>query len=114
MHPRALTLFFGALLAVLGACGHAPPPRKEGAPPRLSVVPPAHGRTLAYHTVEKGETLAAIAHRYGTTAGELRRLNPSLEPGRLGIGARIRVPQGKPSLRNVRVLPAAGGRPGPP
>ena len=110
MHLRALTLFFAAVLAALGACGHAPSPRREGAPPAL---PPVHGRTQTYHTVEQGETLTAIAHRYGTTAGELRRLNPALEPGRLEIGARLRVPPGKPPLRNVRVHPA-GGRPGPP
>lgn len=44
------------------------------------------------HTVASGETLDAIAKRYGTTVAELQRLNPRIQPRRLQIGQRLTVP----------------------
>jgi nucleoid-associated protein YgaU len=44
-----------------------------------------------FHLIRRGDTLAAIARRYGTTVQRLRRLNATLEPAGLRVGDRIRV-----------------------
>lgn len=62
----------------------APPPA-----PRAEATPPA-ART---HTVRSGETLDAIARRYRTSVRELERANPGLNPRRLQIGQRLRLPR---------------------
>jgi nucleoid-associated protein YgaU len=43
------------------------------------------------YTVRRGDTLVAIATRFGTTASDLRRLNPGIDPVELRVGDRIRV-----------------------
>ncbi|HEU0305052.1 MAG TPA: LysM domain-containing protein [Gaiellaceae bacterium] len=44
-----------------------------------------------YYRVRAGDTLAAIAPRFGLTEAELVALNPGIEPTALRIGQRIRV-----------------------
>jgi serine-type D-Ala-D-Ala carboxypeptidase/endopeptidase (penicillin-binding protein 4) len=44
------------------------------------------------HTIRQGETLDAISRRYGTSVRELERLNPGLNPRRLQLGQRVRIP----------------------
>lgn len=46
------------------------------------------------HRVQAGQTLDAIARRYGTTVTELRRLNPGIEPRRVQVGQSITLPPG--------------------
>ncbi|MFA0730663.1 MAG: hypothetical protein LKKZDAJK_000555 [Candidatus Fervidibacter sp.] len=46
----------------------------------------------AQHTVQKGETLSALAHRYQTTVDQLVRLNGWQKPHSLRPGERIKVP----------------------
>lgn len=43
------------------------------------------------YVVRRGDTLDAIAIRFGTTASELARLNPGIDPIGLRVGRRIRV-----------------------
>jgi len=43
------------------------------------------------HTVKRGDTLYALAKRYGTTVQELRKLN-NLQGNNLARGKRLRVP----------------------
>jgi len=43
------------------------------------------------YVVRKGDTLEAIAARFGTTARELERLNPGIDPVELRVGRRLRV-----------------------
>lgn len=43
------------------------------------------------YVVRKGDTLEAIAARYGTTTSELTRLNPGIDPVELRVGSRLRV-----------------------
>lgn len=43
------------------------------------------------YVVRKGDTLEAIAVRFGTTSGELERLNPGVDPVGLRVGLRLRV-----------------------
>lgn len=44
-----------------------------------------------FYRVRAGDTLAAIAPRFGLTEAELVALNPGIEPTALRIGQRIRV-----------------------
>jgi LysM repeat protein len=44
------------------------------------------------HTVTKGETLASIAARYGTTSSALAKANGISNPNRIYVGARLTVP----------------------
>ena len=43
------------------------------------------------YTVQKGDTLAAIAARIGTTVARLEQLNPNVDPTALHVGEKIRV-----------------------
>lgn len=53
--------------------------------------PPASGQTRRFYRIRPGDTLAAIAPRFGLTEVELLALNPGIEPTALRIGQRIRV-----------------------
>lgn len=44
-----------------------------------------------YYVVSSGDTLGAIASRFGTTVDELLRLNPGVEPTALRPGEQLRV-----------------------
>jgi LysM repeat protein len=44
-----------------------------------------------FYRIRAGDTLAAIAPRFGLTEAELLGLNPGIEPTALRIGQRIRV-----------------------
>ncbi|MEM9997915.1 MAG: LysM peptidoglycan-binding domain-containing protein, partial [Bacteroidota bacterium] len=70
------------------------PPPAPVETPEMSTpepLPPAPATaTPAYHTVERGDTLFAIAQRYGVTVADLRRLN-DLRSNMLSIGQRLRV-----------------------
>lgn len=49
------------------------------------------------HTIVQGETLSAIAKKYGTTVGDIMRLNGMNSTSVLKIGAKIKIPPaGKP------------------
>ncbi len=50
---------------------------------------PVSGRR--FYRIRAGDTLAAIAPRFGLTEVELVALNPGIEPTALRIGQRIRV-----------------------
>ncbi len=54
-----------------------------------------------YHTVAAGETLSAIAVRYGTTVAEITRLNNLANPNLIYVGQRLLIREG------------SGGPPGP-
>lgn len=54
--------------------------------------------TEALHVVAAGETLGALARRYGTTVDTAAAMNGLADPGRLRIGDRLR-------LSNRRLLP---------
>lgn len=54
-------------------------------------LPPATGGTM--HTVQKGDTYYSIARRYGISPSALEAANPGVNPNRLSIGQRLRVPR---------------------
>jgi serine-type D-Ala-D-Ala carboxypeptidase/endopeptidase (penicillin-binding protein 4) len=70
------------------AVAETPTPTAAPAPAPAPAAP-AEPRT---HTVRQGETLDGISRRHGTTVRELERLNPGLNPRRLQLGQRIRIP----------------------
>ena len=49
-------------------------------------------QTPATHTVQPGETVFAIAKKYGTTTETLQKANPGLNPARIHAGDKIRLP----------------------
>jgi len=69
--------------------------RPEAPPPPTATAPsPPTGTTKTsrrYYRIRAGDTLAAIAPRFGLTEEELLALNPGIEPTALRVGQRIRV-----------------------
>jgi LysM repeat protein len=68
----------------------------------------AHARSakasgILTHEVMQDDTLGAIAQLYGTTVQNIQKLNPSLRPTRMSVGAKIRVKPGLP-MRAMRVF----------
>ncbi|MBD0290798.1 MAG: LysM peptidoglycan-binding domain-containing protein [Thermoleophilia bacterium] len=51
-----------------------------------------------YYTVRKGDTLAAVAERFGLTLERLRDLNPRVDPMALAPGARLRLRMSVPPV----------------
>jgi GH24 family phage-related lysozyme (muramidase) len=45
------------------------------------------------HTVKLGETLSGIAHRYGSTVGEIAKLNKIPNPNVIYAGRKVRIPK---------------------
>ena len=52
---------------------------------------PARRDTAEYYTVKSGDTLWAIAQRYGTTYQEIARLSGIADPNKIWPGQRVRV-----------------------
>ncbi len=68
--------------------------------------PPAPGGRI--HRVRRGETLSLIAGRYGLRLGDLLAANPGIDPDRLLVGQRIRLPASQdPPPPVVAARPAA-------
>lgn len=63
--------------------------------------------STAIYVVQSGDTLAAIARRFGTTTAELVRLNGLADPDRLSIGQQLKVPSSGSGTE-----PATGGASG--
>lgn len=64
--------------------------------PRANVVPAANKWQVrpmgGYHVVQKGDTLAGIADRYGVQQQRFAQSNPTADPARLRIGQKLAVP----------------------
>lgn len=61
-------------------------PRTETAPPAKPKTPAAH-----YHTVRKGESVAKIAKKYGTTVNKILKLNNLKSNAKIYPGQKLRV-----------------------
>lgn len=70
-----------------------PEPAAPAAPPAARQSEPEPAAEPRTHRVRSGETLDGIARRYDTTVRELQSANPGLQPRRLQIGQRIRIPR---------------------
>jgi peptidoglycan LD-endopeptidase LytH len=78
---------------------------------RLFLSPPGPAPTVpaaseARHVVSLGETLGAIARRFGTTVDAIAGANGITDPNRVRAGAELRIPGGTGSL----VCPVPGAR----
>lgn len=60
--------------------------------PATPVAPSPVSDSTRYHVIRPGDTLEAIARRYGTTVRALVSANPGIRPRRLLPGERIRLP----------------------
>lgn len=60
------------------------------------VTPPASGGETVY-TVKKGDTLSAIAAKYGTTYQEIAAYNGIANPNLIRVGQKIKIPSGAAS-----------------
>lgn len=80
----------------------APVARSAANPPPLNAtgnsarpISPAGGRAAARtHRVQSGETLTAIARKYGVKLDDLLRANPGLDPRRMPAGKVLNIPAG--------------------
>ena len=55
----------------------------------MKMVPKVQPQTLRQHIIQKGDTLDAIAKRYGTTVNHIISKNPGVDPRKLQIGQRV-------------------------
>jgi len=69
-------------------------------------------QTPAFHTVQKGETVYAIAKKYGTTPEQILQKNPGLNPARLHAGDKLRLPAA-PSVPSASQPSSAAPSPKP-
>jgi LysM repeat protein len=70
------------------------PPSEAPLPPPGSEVP-APVPTLSEHTIVKGDTFAILAKKYGVTTKAVEAANPGVNPTRLKIGQKIKIPPPK-------------------
>ena len=62
---------------------------------------PLAAQTPVTHTVGAGETIYAIAKRYGTTTEAVLRANPGLNPARIHAGDKIRLPSSSAPAKTI-------------
>lgn len=94
LQPGAAPPETAAAPATAAAQPARPPPQPEAArpaAPRPANPPPA--RAVQVHYVRGGETLTAIAKRYGTTQAAILGANPGLNPNRLRVGQALNIPR---------------------
>ncbi len=99
---RAVCCPLLALLLSFGCRGAGEEMKRDLKDP-LSVEP--HTRTATVYTVQVGDTLTSIARVFGTSRMQLERLNPGIVNDQLHVGMRLRVPGGKPAIREVNTQP---------
>ncbi|WP_303786445.1 LysM peptidoglycan-binding domain-containing protein [Azovibrio restrictus] len=75
-------------------------------PPALPVLAEIPATPAQFHTVKKGETLHAIARKYGISTTELRELN-KLRGGKLSAGTRLKVKAGATAVARNQVTKEA-------
>ena len=65
---------------------------------------PLGAQTPSTHIVGTGETIYAIAKKYGTTTEAVLRANPGLNPARIHAGDKIRVPTSSPTSTSAKTV----------
>jgi len=66
---------------------------------------PLSAQTPATHTVGAGETIYAIAKKYGTTTEAVLQANPGLNPARIHAGDKIRLPSSPSASAPAKTVP---------
>ena len=68
---------------------------------------PLAAQTPATHTVGAGETIYAIAKKYGTTTDAVLQANPGLNPARIHAGDKIRLPSSSSTPTPAKPVPSS-------
>ena len=77
-----------------GTPGASPTPvGTPGATPTPPPSPTPEASPFQEYTVQQGDSLSSIAQQFGTTAGELARINSIADPNTLNIGQKLQVPR---------------------
>lgn len=63
---------------------------------------PGSVHVLKIYVVQPGDYVARIAHSFGITAKELRRLNPEMDPIRISVGQQLRVAEERIAVQGRR------------
>jgi membrane-bound lytic murein transglycosylase D len=87
-HVRRFTLPGDAEPVVL----RIPKGGKSGFLSELSKVPPAERVTYRKHKVQRGETLAGIARKYGVSTNDLITINKIRNPNKIVVGTELTIP----------------------
>jgi len=66
-------------------------------PPPPPTPPEALPSNLSEHTIVKGDTYAVLAKKYGVTTKAIETANPGVNPTRLKIGQKIKIPAAQPA-----------------
>jgi len=74
-------------------------------------VPPTATPSTTTYVVRKGDTLSAIAQRFGVSLAALESANPSIDPDRLTIGMKITIPSTRAAQPTATATSAAGSAP---
>ncbi|HEX9108739.1 MAG TPA: D-alanyl-D-alanine carboxypeptidase/D-alanyl-D-alanine-endopeptidase, partial [Longimicrobiales bacterium] len=85
-------------------------PSAATAPTAAAPAAPAAPATPFWHTVGRGQTLGAIARRYGTTVPALLQANPGLSPRRIRPGQKLRLPSGSTAAAASPTSSGGGAR----
>lgn len=62
--------------------------------PATAEPPPSQEGGVVWHTVQRGETLASIARRYGTTWQAISQANDLVNPNQIYVGQKLKIPSG--------------------
>jgi len=92
MKAKSLMPRVSIVLSLLGAILLFYAPAAEAAPPQQGQV--------TYHTVKRGENLAWIAARYGTTIGAIMQRNNIRNPNIIYAGQALAIPISAPAASN--------------
>ncbi|NDY55179.1 LysM peptidoglycan-binding domain-containing protein [Desulfovibrio sulfodismutans] len=101
LDPRKLKV--GQTLKAPGAAAVKPEKNEAKAEPKAEA---KKTEETVQHTVKRGETLAAIASRYGTTIEAIQKLNSAAASGKVKTGVRLKIPAGQAAAPTTRQTPA--------
>lgn len=88
--PNINLIYIGQQLIISGAGGT--PPSATPNPGQTNTPSPTPGGSTCVYVVKWGDTLGAIAARYGTTVMTIAQLNSILNPNLIFIGQRLVIP----------------------
>ena len=71
-----------------------PLPTQQAPAPTQPPPPSGQDGGVVWHTVQRGETLAAIGRRYGTTWQAISQANGLVNPNQIYVGQKLKIPSG--------------------
>lgn len=78
--------------SLAGGTPDVPAPETTFVPPAPTPPPEVVAPTFTEHTIVKGDTFAVLAKKYGVTTKAVEVANPGVNPTRLQIGQKIKIP----------------------